>query len=136
VWPLIVMAMLKEASHLRLMTFAAIQKRTESFDYGELDTPNKPPPVQIKHMNNDRTTGTATQKYCLFLLRELLDMILALPQRKSWLPFMETLATNFQCMMLDLLPGKAIPKFHYVTDTTTTTTSMFSTLKMPIFEDS
>ncbi|CAF4108891.1 unnamed protein product [Adineta steineri] len=116
VCPLIVMAMLKEASHLRLMTYAAIQKRTESFDYGELDTPNKPPPVQIKHMNNDRITGTATQKYCLFLLRELLDMILALPQRKSWLPFMETLATNFQCMMLDLLPGKAIPKVHYVTE--------------------
>jgi hypothetical protein len=137
VCPLIVMAMLKEASHLRLMTFAAIQKRTENFAYGELDESNKPPPVQIKHMNNDRIIGTATQKYCLFrlfpiifsdivehlrlfklylVLRELLDMVLALPQRKSWLPFMETLAINFQCMMLDLLPGKAIPKVHYVSE--------------------
>ncbi|CAF4596363.1 unnamed protein product, partial [Rotaria magnacalcarata] len=110
------MAMLKEASSSRLITYAAIQTRTENFIYGALDTSNKPPPIQVKHLNNDRISGTASQKFCLFrlfpiifsdivdrrqlfkiylILRELLDMVLALPQRKSWIPFMEMLAINF-----------------------------------------
>jgi hypothetical protein len=131
------MAMLKEASSLRLITFAAIHARTENFIYGEFDASNKPPPIQVKHLNNDRITGSAAQKFCLFclfpiifsdivehlqlfkiylILRELLDMILALPQRKSWIPFMETLSINFQCMMLEMLPNKATPKVHYVTE--------------------
>jgi hypothetical protein len=139
VCPLIIMAMLKEASSSRLITYAAIQNRTENFSYGELDKSNKHPPIQIKHLNNDRITGTAAQKLCLFrlfpiifsdivnhlrlfklylILRELLDMVLALPQRKSWLPFIETLSINFQCMVLDLLPDKTIPKVHYVTEYT------------------
>ncbi|CAF1328031.1 unnamed protein product [Rotaria sordida] len=120
VCPLIIMAMLKEASGLRLITFNGIQNRTENFVYGEFDTSNKPPPILVKNLNNNHIVGSASQKYCLFrlfpiifsdlveklqsfkiylVLRELLDMILAFPRRKSWLPFMETLAINFQCMM-------------------------------------
>jgi len=137
VCPLLIMAMLKEASRLRLLTFAAIQARTENFVYGELDASNKPPPIQIKHLNHERIAGSAAHKYCLFrlfpiifsdivqhlelfkiylILRELLDMILAVPQRKSWIPFIETLSVNFQCMMLEMLPDKMIPKVHYVTE--------------------
>ncbi|CAF1349052.1 unnamed protein product [Rotaria sordida] len=137
VCPLIIMAMLKEASGLRLITFNGIQTRTENFVYGEFDTSNKPPPILVKNLNNNHIVGSASQKYCLFrlfpiifsdlveklqsfkiylVLRELLDMILAFPQRKSWLPFMETLAINFQCMMVDLLPEKVTPKIHYVTE--------------------
>ncbi|CAF4863872.1 unnamed protein product [Rotaria socialis] len=117
VCPLIIMAMLKEASSSRLNTFSAIQTRTENFIYGALDTSNKSPPIQIKHLNNDCITRIASQKFCLFRLfimlsdivdhlqlfkiylisRELLDMVLALPQRKNWIPFMETLAINFHC---------------------------------------
>ncbi|CAF3338490.1 unnamed protein product [Rotaria sp. Silwood2] len=139
VCPIIIMALLKEASNLKLITFAAIQERTENFSYGELDASNKPPPIQVKHLNNDRITGSAAQKFCLFrlfpiifsdmvehlksfkiylILREMLDIILALPQRKSWLPYLETLSINFQCMMLELLPDKATPKVHYATEYT------------------
>ncbi|CAM4786483.1 unnamed protein product [Rotaria magnacalcarata] len=139
VCPLIIMAMLKEASSSRLITYAAIQTRTENFIYGALDTSNKPPPIQVKHLNNDRISGTASQKFCLFrlfpiifsdivdrlqlfkiylILRELLDMVLALPQRKSWIPFMEMLAINFHCMMIEMLPDKVTPKVHYVTEYT------------------
>lgn len=134
---MIVMAMLKEASSLRLMTFARINTRMENFLYGELDKSNKPPPVQIKHLHNDRITGTAAQKFCMFrlfpiifsdiiehlklfkiylILRELLDMLLAVPQRKSWIPYIETLSINFQCMMIEMLPDKVVPKVHYVTE--------------------
>ncbi|CAF2057357.1 unnamed protein product [Rotaria magnacalcarata] len=137
VCPLIIMAMLKEASSSRLITYNAIQNRTENFVYGNLDKSNKPPAIMVKHLNSDRIVGSAAQKYCLFhlfpimfsdlvehlesfkiylILRELLDMVLALPQRKSWLPFMETLSINFQCLMLDLLPHKVIPKVHFITE--------------------
>ena len=61
------MAMLKEASRLRLITFAAIHARTENFIYGELDASNKPPPIQVKHLNNDRITGSAAQKFVYFV---------------------------------------------------------------------
>ncbi|CAF1429518.1 unnamed protein product, partial [Rotaria sordida] len=63
VCPIIIMAMLKEASNLKLITFAAIQERTENFSYGELDASNKPPSIQVKHLNNDRITGSAAQKF-------------------------------------------------------------------------
>ncbi|CAF3937425.1 unnamed protein product [Rotaria sp. Silwood1] len=139
VCPLIIMAMLKEASRSRLITFGAIQTRTENFVYGELDGSNKPPSIQVKHLTNERITGTAAQKYCLFrlfpiifsdivehlelfkiylVLRELLDMILAVPQRKSWIPYMETLSINFQSMMIEMLPEKIITKIHFVTEYT------------------
>ncbi|CAF1964375.1 unnamed protein product [Rotaria magnacalcarata] len=139
VCPLIIMAMLKEASSSKLITYNAIQSRTENFVYGNLDKSNKPPAIMVKHLNSDRIVGSAAQKYCLFrlfpimfsdpvehlesfkiylILRELLDMVLALPQRKSWLPFMETLSINFQCLMLDLLPHKVIPKVHFITEYT------------------
>jgi hypothetical protein len=131
------MIMLKEASSSRLLTYAAIESRTENFVNGKLDSSDKPPVVQVKHLNNDRIVGSAAQKYCLFrlfpiifwdiveylksfkiylILRELLDMVLALPQRKSWLPFMETLSISFQSMMLDFNPDKLIPKVHFVTE--------------------
>ncbi|CAF4577000.1 unnamed protein product, partial [Rotaria magnacalcarata] len=47
VCPLIIVAMLKEASSSRLITYAAIQTRTENFIYGALDTSNKAPPIQV-----------------------------------------------------------------------------------------
>ncbi|CAF4198374.1 unnamed protein product, partial [Rotaria sordida] len=109
--------MLKEASNLKLITYAGIQERTESFSYGAFDSLNRPQPIQVKHFHNNCINGTAAQKYCLFrlflivfadiaarlktfkiylVLREMLDMVLALPVRKSWLPYIETLAINFQ----------------------------------------
>ncbi|CAF4170724.1 unnamed protein product, partial [Rotaria sordida] len=63
VCPVIIMAILKEASNLKLITFAAIQERTENFSYGELDASNKPSPIQVKYLNNDRINGSAAQKF-------------------------------------------------------------------------
>lgn len=137
VCPLVIMIMLKEASKLKLMTFAAIQKRTENFSYGELDVSNKPPPVQVKNLNNDHISGSAAQKFALFrlfpiifsdiveqlpsfkiyiVLREMIDIILSLPQRKSWLSYLETLSINFQCMMVEFFPNKVTPKVHFATE--------------------
>lgn len=131
------MAMLKEASSSRLITFNAIEARTEKFSYGAFDRSDKPPPVLVKNLNNDRITGSAAQKYCLFrlfpiifadlveelslfkiylILRELLDMVLAYPLRKSWLPYMQTLGINFQSMMLEPLPDKVTPKVHFASE--------------------
>ena len=133
------MAMLKEASRSRLITFDAIQTRTKNFACGESNGSNKLPPIQVKHLTNERITGTAAQKYCIFRLfpiifsdimkylelfkiylisRELLDMMLAVPQRKSLIPYMETLSINFQSMMIEMLPEKIIPKVHFVTEYT------------------
>ncbi|CAF3867891.1 unnamed protein product [Rotaria sp. Silwood1] len=116
------MAMLKEASRLKLITYAGIQERTENFSYGVFDALNKPPPIQVKNLHNNCINGTAAQKYCLFrlfplifaditvrlktfkiylVLREILDMVLAVPTRKSWLPYVETLAINFQKKQID-----------------------------------
>ncbi|CAF2027444.1 unnamed protein product [Rotaria magnacalcarata] len=135
--PMLVMAMLKEAASIRLITFHGIETRTAQFIYGEFDKSNKPPPVLVKNLNNDRINGSASQKYCLFrlfpiifsdlvehlssfkiylVLRELLDMVLAYPLRKSWLPFMETLSINFQSMILEYLPDKATPKVHFASE--------------------
>ncbi|CAF2034024.1 unnamed protein product [Rotaria magnacalcarata] len=135
--PMLVMAMLKEAARIRLITFHGIETRTAQFIYGEFDKSNKPPPVLVKNLNNDRINGSASQKYCLFrlfpiifsdlvehlssfkiylVLRELLDMVLAYPLRKSWLPFMETLSINFQSMILEYLPDKATPKVHFASE--------------------
>ena len=135
--PMVVMAMLKEAASSHLITFQGIENRTEKFIYGEFDKSNKPPPVLVKNLNNDRINGSAAQKYCLFrlfpiifsdliehlnsfkiylVLRELLDMVLAYLLRKSWLPFMETLSLNFQSMVLQYLPDKATPKIHFASE--------------------
>jgi hypothetical protein len=135
--PLITMVMLKEASNLKLMTYAAIQDRTENFSYGALDALDRPHPVQVNHLQNNRINGTAAQKYSLFrlfpiifaditarlktfniylILREILDMVLASPVRKSWLPYIEILGINFHNMMVELLPDKVIPKIHFVTE--------------------
>ncbi|CAF1395926.1 unnamed protein product [Rotaria sordida] len=122
VCPLIVIAMLKEASNLKLITYAGIQERTESFSYGAFDSLDRPQPIQVKHFHKNCINGTAAQKYCLFrlfpivfaditarlktfkiylVLREMLDMVLALPVRKSWLPYIETLAISFQKEQID-----------------------------------
>ena len=52
---------------LSLFIFEAeIQQRMEAFHYGYFDGKNQPPPIQIKHLQNDRIAATASQKLCLF----------------------------------------------------------------------
>ena len=114
-----------------------IQERTECFQYGYFDNNNKPPPILVKHLHNDRITATAAQKLCLYklfpiifndiidqmpsyivyqLLREILDLVLSQPFRKTWLPTLRELCKAFHQAMLDHFPNKVSPKIHFVSE--------------------
>ncbi|CAF4229545.1 unnamed protein product, partial [Rotaria magnacalcarata] len=68
VCPLIILAMLKEASAKRLMTYDQIEQKMNTFNYGMNDHSNKPPKIRAKHLTNNRIIGSASQKLCLFKL--------------------------------------------------------------------
>ncbi len=74
-----------------------------NFQFGYFDSHNRPPPIQVKHLQNDRIAATASQKLCLFKLfplifhnvinqlasfivyvqlREIIDLIFSLPFRR------------------------------------------------------
>ena len=109
----------------------------ENFEYGFFDKRDKPPPIAVKHLNNDRLTGSAAQKLVLFrlfplifsdiipllpsvrvykILREILELVLAYPFRKKWLPHLRDLCTEFQRSMLDCFPTKMSPKIHFAAE--------------------
>jgi hypothetical protein len=114
---------------------ADIQKRTEAFHYGYFDAKNRPPPILIKHLQNDRIVATASQKLCLFKvfplifydivvtlpgfivykqLREIVDLIMSSPFRKNWLPVLHDLCVSFNQSMLTHFPTKITPKVHFI----------------------
>ncbi|CAF4297270.1 unnamed protein product, partial [Adineta steineri] len=121
----LIMAMLKEASTKRLLT------------YGDNDKSNKPPILRKKHLKKGKIVGTASQKMLLFklfpmifhdlidqleskeiyiCLREIVSLVFACPFRKSWLSYLHSLCIRFQCLMVHLLPHMVSPKIHSVTD--------------------
>lgn len=88
-------------------------------------------------MNSDRLTGSAAQKLVLFrlfplifsdiapllpsirvyqLLREILELVLAYPFRRSWLPHLRDLCAEFQHAMLDCFPTRMSPKIHFTAE--------------------
>ncbi|CAF4278908.1 unnamed protein product, partial [Adineta steineri] len=106
-----------------------------NFQYGYFDIANRPPPIQIKHLQHERIVATAAQKHCLFklfpiifvdiidklesfviykLLREILDLVLSYPFRKTWLPVLDDLCDVFHRSMVKYFPHKIIPKCHFV----------------------
>ncbi|CAF4414605.1 unnamed protein product [Rotaria socialis] len=132
--PIVVMSLLKQASSRRLITYVRIQERMEIFKYGYFDTNNRPPPIQVKHLQNDRIVATASQKLCIFklfpiifhdiihhlpsfivykVLREILDLVLSYPFRKQWLPVLGDLCESLHQKMLIHFPDKIVPKFHF-----------------------
>jgi len=131
------MAMLKEASTKRLLTYGEIESRLIAFEYGINDKPNKPPVLRKKHLNKGKIVGTASQKMLLFklfpiifhdiidrletkeiyiCLREIISLVFACPFRKSWLSYLQSLTIRFQCLMVHLLPQLVISKVHFITD--------------------
>ncbi|CAF1262315.1 unnamed protein product [Adineta ricciae] len=133
--PMVIMALLKQASSSRLMTYTRVQERMETFKYGRFDCDNQPPPVLAKHFQNNHIVATAAQKLCFFklfpimfydiidslpsfivykLLREILDLILANPFRKAWLPVLGELCDTFYHEMLNHFPGMITPKVHFI----------------------
>lgn len=112
-----------------------IEQRMVNFNYGYFDKSNQPPPIQVKHLQNDRIVATAAEKLCMFklfpivfhdiihhlpgfvvykILREILDLTLSLPFRKQWLPVLADLCETFHLKMLACFPHKMIPKVHFV----------------------
>ncbi|CAM4933777.1 unnamed protein product [Rotaria socialis] len=133
----LLMAMLKEASAKRLLTYGEIESRLMSFEYGINDKSNKPPILRKKHLNKGKVVGTASQKMLLFklfpiifydiidrletkeiyiCLREIISLTFACPFRKSWLSYLKLLSINFQCLMVHLLPHLVTCKVHFITD--------------------
>ncbi|CAF1086027.1 unnamed protein product [Adineta steineri] len=133
----LLMAMLKEASTKRLLTYGDIENRLLAFVYGDNDKPNKPPILRKKHLKKGKIVGTASQKMLFFklfpiifydlidqletkeiyiCLREIVSLVFACPFRKSWLSYLHSLCIRFQCLMVHLLPHMVTPKIHFVTD--------------------
>lgn len=123
--------------HSFLIFQAQIQRRTQHFFYGNIDICNRPPPILVKHLQDDRIVGTASQKLCLFKvfpiifndiicnipsyitykqLREIIDLVLSSPIRKSWIPVLRDLCIAFHCSMSLYVPNKITPKIHFVSE--------------------
>jgi hypothetical protein len=107
----------------------------EEFHYGYFDNKNRPPPIQVKHLQNNRIVATASQKLCLFKLfpiifndivitlpgfivykqlREIVDLVLSLPFRRKWLVILHDLCVSFHQSMLIHFSDKMIPKIHFI----------------------
>jgi len=107
----------------------------ETFRYGYFDSSDRPPPILIKHLQNDRIAATAAQKLCLFRLfpiifhdlidrlpsmivykqlRSMVDLVLSIPFRKNWLPVLYDLSVAFHQSMIAHFPDNMIPKVHFV----------------------
>ncbi|CAF3049853.1 unnamed protein product [Rotaria socialis] len=133
--PVIIISLLKQASSLRILTYMRIQERMENFQYGKFDSSNQPPPLLVKHLQNDHMVATAAQKLCFFklfpiifndtvdllpsfivykVLREILDLILSYPFRKKWLYILGELCDTFHETMLSHFPEKITPKAHFI----------------------
>ncbi|CAF0824523.1 unnamed protein product [Didymodactylos carnosus] len=137
VCPLIIVALLKKASTKRLFSYRQVEERISTFEYGTNDATNTPPAIRAKHLAKHSIVGSASQKLCLFrlfpiiffdiiehlekfelyvVLREIINYVFALPFRRSWLAYLNTLTTRFQCLMIHHLPDRVIPKIHFTTD--------------------
>jgi hypothetical protein len=133
---LVLMAMMKEASRKRILSYAEIENRLMLFEYGRNDKSNEAPVVRKKHLANGKIVGTASHKMCLFklfpiifhdiidildtkevyiCLREIISHIYACPFRKSWLSYLNSLTIRFHCLMVHLLPDLVTPKVHFIT---------------------
>ncbi|CAF4075472.1 unnamed protein product [Rotaria magnacalcarata] len=135
--PLVIMSLLKEASSMHSLTYARIQEQMENFQYGYFDSRDRPPPIQIKHLQKDRISATVSQKLCLFRLfpiifndviytlpsiivykqlREMIDLVLSVPFRKLWLPTLRDLWAAFHQSMLNHFPSKMTPRLHFCSE--------------------
>ncbi|CAF3673963.1 unnamed protein product [Rotaria socialis] len=133
----IVKSILKEFSMRRILTYAQIENRFESFIYGQNDEPNRPPPVRQKHLANNLISGSAAQKLLLFqvlplifydvidrlndlmpiykCLREIVSIVFSTKIRKSWLPYLSSLTNSFHSLILDKLPEQITAKVQFIT---------------------
>ncbi|CAF0880050.1 unnamed protein product, partial [Didymodactylos carnosus] len=136
VCPIIIMAVFKEASERRLLTYGQIEERLSIFQYGDNDSSNRPPVVRKKHLAKGKISDSASQKLCLFkllpiifdvieqlttlelytCLREIVEYVFARPFRKTWLPRLQQLTVRFHSLMVHHTPERVVPKVHFVTD--------------------
>jgi hypothetical protein len=129
--------MLKQLSAKRILTYAQIEDRLETFTYGQNDFSNKPPTVRQKHLNSNHIAGSASQKLLLFqlfpiifhdvvdrlidllpiytCLREIVSIVFATKLRKSWLSYLNSLTTSFHSLMVEKSPDNITAKVHFIT---------------------
>ena len=107
----------------------------ENFQCGKFDFSNQPPPLLVKHLQNDHMVATAAQKLCFFKLspivfndivdllpsvivykvyREIPELILLCPFRKKWLHVLGELCDTFHETMLSHFPDKITSKVHFI----------------------
>ncbi|CAF3946339.1 unnamed protein product, partial [Rotaria sordida] len=108
----ILLAMIKEASTKRILSYGDVEDRLMSFEYGLNDKSNKPPILRKKHLNKGKIVDTKEIYICL---REIISHLYASPFRKSWLPYLHSLTVRFQSLMVHLLPNLVISKVHLIT---------------------
>ncbi|CAF1324469.1 unnamed protein product [Rotaria sp. Silwood1] len=62
----LLLAMFKESSTKRFLSYAEIEDRLISFEHDSYDKKNKPPFLRKKHLHKGKIIGTASQQMCLF----------------------------------------------------------------------
>ena len=116
---------------------AGVRERMEKFEYGFFDKRDAPPSISAKHFKNNRLAGSVAQKLVLFrlfplifsdiaalipsirvskVLREILELVLAHPFRKRWLPHLHDLCIDFQHSFVEQFPAQMSPKIHFVAE--------------------
>lgn len=119
------------------LSVAGVRQRMEKFEYGFFDKRDAPPSIAANHFTNNRLAGSAAQKLVLFrlfplifsdiaplipsirvykILREILELVLAYPFRKSWLPHLRDLCIEFHRSIADRFPAQMSPKVHFVAE--------------------
>ncbi|CAF3759701.1 unnamed protein product [Rotaria sp. Silwood1] len=83
----LLMAILKEASAKRLLTYGEIESRLISFEYGMNDKSNKPPILRKKHLNKGKFVGEDIDGETLFYLPQYMmyDIIKPMKERVHFL---------------------------------------------------
>ncbi|CAF4177400.1 unnamed protein product, partial [Adineta steineri] len=92
----LIMAMLKEASIKRLLTYGDIENRLLAFEYGDHDKSNKPPILRKKHLKKGKIVGTASQKMLFFKLFAIIfyDLIDQLETKEIYICLREIIEMN------------------------------------------
>ncbi len=134
---IVVKMLLKDLPVRRILTYAQIEDRLETFKYGQNNQSNKPPTFRRKHLANNHIAGSASQKLLLFqmfaiifydvidrlvdllpiytCLREIVSIVFATKIRKSWLSYLASLTTSFHLLMIDKSPDNITAKVHFIT---------------------
>lgn len=120
----------------KIISLNNICSEIETFEFGKNDRGNKPQKINKQSIRQGRLPGSASERWCLFLLlpfiighhipegsmhwelyvlcREIIDIILAPSIKKSVLHYLYIIIGHFLSLFHSLFPGKVTPKLHYL----------------------